>query len=97
MSRKNFKNIIYRTIKMLIILFNYVKLLGLNDKKIFLRCNMFDKLENVEKRYEELNTQIADPEVIANTNEWKKLMKEHSDITPIVEKYREYSNFEDVK
>lgn len=90
MSRKNFKNIIYRTIKMLIILFNYVKLLGLNDKKIFLRCNMFDKLENVEKRYEELNTQIADPEVIANTNEWKKLMKEHSDITPIVEKYREY-------
>ena len=51
---------------------------------------MFDKLENVEKRYEELNTQIADPEVIANTNEWKKLMKEHSDITPVVEKYREY-------
>ena len=51
---------------------------------------MFDKLENVEKRYEELNKKIADPEVIANQNEWKKLMKEHADITPIVEKYREY-------
>ena len=53
---------------------------------------MFDKLENVEKRYEELNKKIADPEVISNQNEWKKLMKEHSDITPIVEKYREYKN-----
>ncbi len=51
---------------------------------------MFDKLENVEKRYEELNTKISDPEVIADQNEWKKLMKEHSDITPVVEKYREY-------
>ena len=53
---------------------------------------MFDKLENVEKRYEELNKKIADPEIIANQNEWKKLMKEHADITPIVEKYREYKN-----
>ncbi|MBO5142268.1 MAG: peptide chain release factor 1 [Clostridia bacterium] len=51
---------------------------------------MFDKLENVEKRYEELNEKIADPEVIANQSEWKKMMKEHSDIAPIVEKYREY-------
>ena len=51
---------------------------------------MFDKLENVEKRYEELNKKISDPEVISNQNEWKKLMKEHADITPIVEKYREY-------
>ena len=51
---------------------------------------MFDKLENVEKRYEELNKKIADPEVIANQSEWQKLMKEHADITPIVEKYREY-------
>ncbi len=51
---------------------------------------MFDKLENVEKRYEELNEKVSDPEVIANQTEWKKLMKEHSDIQDIVEKYREY-------
>ena len=51
---------------------------------------MFQKLEDVEKRYEELNTKISDPEIISNQNEWKKLMKEHSDITEIVEKYREY-------
>ena len=35
---------------------------------------MFDKLDNVEKRYEELNKLISDPEVIANQNEWKKLI-----------------------
>ena len=51
---------------------------------------MFQRLEDVEKRYEELNGLIADPEVISNQNEWKKLMKEHSDIEDIVVKYREY-------
>ena len=51
---------------------------------------MFDKLENVEKRYEELHIKISDPEVIANQSEWQKLMKEHADISEIVEKYREY-------
>lgn len=55
---------------------------------------MFDKLENVEKRYEELNEKISDPEVIANQNEWKKLMKEHADIEEIVEKYREYKKIQ---
>ena len=51
---------------------------------------MFDKLEAVEKRYEELNQLISDPEVIARQNEWKNLMKEHNDMIDIVEKYREY-------
>ena len=51
---------------------------------------MFEKLEDVEKRYEELNQKISDPEVIARQNEWKQLMKEHSEISEIVEKYREY-------
>ena len=51
---------------------------------------MFQKLEAVEKRYEELNKLISDPEVISRQNEWKNLMKEHSDMVDIVEKYREY-------
>ena len=51
---------------------------------------MFQKLEAVEKRYEELNKLISNPEVIAKQNEWKNLMKEHSDMVDIVEKYREY-------
>lgn len=62
---------------------------------------MFDKLESVEKRYEELTAQISDPEVISRTSEWQKLMKEHSDMTPVVEKYREYKKtkqaYEDAK
>ena len=51
---------------------------------------MFDKLEAVEKRYEELTSMISDPEVISNNSEWQKLMKEHSSIEDIVFKFREY-------
>ena len=51
---------------------------------------MFDKLEEVEKRYEELTKMISDPEVIARTHEWQKLMKEHAEIEEVVNKYREY-------
>ena len=62
---------------------------------------MFQKLEDVEKRYEELNAKISDPDIISNQNEWKKLMKEHAEITDIVEKYREYKkvkqNLEEAK
>lgn len=62
---------------------------------------MFEKLEIVEKRYDELTLQIGDPEVIANNNEWRKLVKEHSLIEDVVIKYREYKqtlkNLEEAK
>ena len=62
---------------------------------------MFQKLEDVEKGYVELTDKISDPEVISRTSEWQKLVKEHSDMTPIVEKYREYkkvnNNLEEAK
>ncbi len=62
---------------------------------------MFQKLEAVEKRYDELTAKISDPEVISNQNEWKKMMKEHSDMEDIVAKYREYKkvkqNIEEAK
>ena len=51
---------------------------------------MFEKLEAIEKKYEELTIKISDPEVISNQNEWRQLMKEHSELEPIVGKYREY-------
>ena len=51
---------------------------------------MLNKLAFIEERYEELSQKISDPEVIADQNKWRKLCKENSDITPIVEKYREY-------
>ena len=51
---------------------------------------MFQKLEAVENRYEELNKKIADPEVIANTSEWTKFMKAHAEIEEVALKYKEY-------
>jgi peptide chain release factor 1 len=56
---------------------------------------MFQKLEDVEKKYEELNKKISDPEIIARQEEWKKLMKEHSSIIDVVEKFREYKKIKD--
>ena len=62
---------------------------------------MFQKLEAVEKRYDELTEKISDPAVISNQNEWKKMMKEHADMEEIVAKFREYKkalqNIEDAK
>ena len=51
---------------------------------------MFEKLEAVEKRYDELTKMIADPEIISNQSEWQKLMKEHASMEDIVLKFREY-------
>lgn len=62
---------------------------------------MFDKLSFIEEKFNELEKKISDPEVIANQDMWRKLCKEHSDIAPIVEKYRAYKavkdNIEDAK
>lgn len=51
---------------------------------------MFNKLEVFEKKYEEINQRLYDPDVISDQNLYKELMKEHKNLTPIVEKYREY-------
>ena len=56
---------------------------------------MFDKLDFIVEKYEELNKQISDPDVIADQEKWRKLMKEHKDLTPIVEKYKEYKKAKD--
>ncbi len=53
---------------------------------------MFDKLEFIEERFEELGLKISDPEVINDQTLWQKLMKEHSEMSQIVEKYKEYKN-----
>ncbi len=51
---------------------------------------MFEKLSFIEQQHEKLAERISDPEVIADQETWRKLCKEHSDMTPIVEKYKEY-------
>ena len=51
---------------------------------------MFEKLEAVEKRYEELTKMIADPDVISNQSEWQKAIKEHASLEEVVSKFKEY-------
>ncbi|ABP67116.1 peptide chain release factor 1 [Caldicellulosiruptor saccharolyticus DSM 8903] len=51
---------------------------------------MIEKLQVIEEKYLELEKKISDPEIINNNQEWQKLMKEHSNLQPIVEKFREY-------
>ena len=53
---------------------------------------MFDKLETVVNRYEQIGEELTHPEIVSNNELFRKLMKEHSELTPIVEKYREYTN-----
>ena len=55
---------------------------------------MFQKLEDVEKKYEDLTQKISDPEIINRQSEWKMMMKGHAELEPIVEKYREYKKTE---
>lgn len=51
---------------------------------------MMEKLEAVEKKYDELTKKIADPEIIARQEEWRKFTKEHASLEEIVTSFREY-------
>ena len=51
---------------------------------------MFDKLEAAVQRYEEVGMLLTRPEVINDNQQYTKLSKEYSSMTPIVDKYKEY-------
>jgi len=51
---------------------------------------MFDKLEDLLKRYEEMQLELSNPAVTGNPERFRKLMKEQSDMQPLVEAYTEY-------
>ena len=53
---------------------------------------MFDKLEDILIRYEEIQEELNSPEVTNDQNRYRKLMKEYSSLTPLVEKYQEYKD-----
>ncbi len=53
---------------------------------------MFKKLEELEKKYEELNKNLSDPEIITNQSKFQECAKIHSDISKPVLKYKEYKN-----
>ena len=51
---------------------------------------MFDKLDFILEKYEELSMKVSDPDVINNQPVWQKHIKEMGEMEPIVNKYREY-------
>ncbi len=51
---------------------------------------MLDKLNEVEKRFEEINALLCEPDIVSDQEQYTKLMKEMKHLTPVVEKFREY-------
>ena len=51
---------------------------------------MFDKLAVLETKFQDLSEKINDPDVIADQEQWQKYMREHAELTPIVDAYRQY-------
>ena len=62
---------------------------------------MFEKLKLMKERFAYLTDEISKPEVIADRELWQKLVKEHSDLETVIEKYDEYlaaeKSFEEAK
>lgn len=62
---------------------------------------MFEKLKLTEKHFEEINEELCKPEITSDQNRYKSLMKELKNLTPVVEKYRQYKkekeNLEEAK
>lgn len=54
--------------------------------------NMYEKLEDVEKRFEEINKRLFDADVVSDVEQYKQIMKEIKNLQPVVEKYREYKD-----
>lgn len=51
---------------------------------------MFDRLEDLVIRYEEIMSELSEPDVANNPNRFRELMKEQSNLTPLVDAYKEY-------
>lgn len=53
---------------------------------------MLDKLESIEKRFEQINRDITDPKVMEDHEKYTELLKEHSSLEPIVKAFDEYKD-----
>jgi peptide chain release factor 1 len=53
---------------------------------------MFERLNQIEARYEELTNALASPDIVNDSAKYQKTAKAHSEVAPIVEKYREYKD-----
>ena len=55
---------------------------------------MLEKLKILKEKFIELTKKISDPEILADQQQWQKLVKEHAELAPIIEKYEEYEKCE---
>lgn len=55
---------------------------------------MFSKLDTLEQKFEELTTALTQPEILSDTAKYQKTAKAHSDLSEIVERYREYKELQ---
>ncbi|MEE0775995.1 MAG: PCRF domain-containing protein, partial [Bacillota bacterium] len=55
---------------------------------------MFEKLSQLEKKYDELSLLISDPEVINDQAEWQKHIKAHAELEDVVNGYRQYKSLQ---
>ena len=55
---------------------------------------MLDKLKSAEARYDEINMKLSDPSVISDNGLYRELMREQKNLTPLIEKYKEYQKCE---
>ncbi len=53
---------------------------------------MFDRLDQLEARYEELTQALSSPDIVSDPARYQKSAKAHSDLTPVVERYREFKD-----
>ena len=51
---------------------------------------MLEKLDSIAQKFDEITERLADPAVVTDQDLYKRLMKEHKNLSPVVEKYREY-------
>ena len=56
------------------------------------RKDMFERLNQIEAKYDELTRALSSPEVIGDSSRYQKTAKAHSEVAEIVEKYREYKD-----
>ncbi len=71
-------------------MFDKLEDLLIRYEEVMTRKKMFDKLEDLLIRYEEVMGELQEPGVANDPERFRKLMKEQSDLAPIVEAYNEY-------
>jgi len=55
---------------------------------------LIEKLKDIERKFNEIEEKLSDPEIISNMEEYKKYTKEYKNLSPVVDKYREYVSYQ---